>query len=34
VPAHFAQRQLARLDEVSAIPKTFPHRLMSNREIR
>jgi len=32
--AHFAQRQLARLDEISAIPKTFPHPLMSNREIR
>jgi aryl-alcohol dehydrogenase-like predicted oxidoreductase len=26
--------QLARLDEVSAIPKTFPHSLMSQREIR
>jgi hypothetical protein len=24
----------ACLDEVSAIPKTFPHPLMSNREIR
>jgi aryl-alcohol dehydrogenase-like predicted oxidoreductase len=26
--------QLARLDEVSAIPKTFPHSMMSKREIR
>jgi diketogulonate reductase-like aldo/keto reductase len=28
------REQLARLDEVSAIPDIFPHRLLNSREIR